>query len=664
LQRSDAVQQHAEADAGDAGLEQELASYLGADGRLAQTWPGFEPRPGQLQLATAIATTIAARGTLLAEAATGTGKTLAYLLPVLLSGKTALLSTGTKNLQEQLFFRDLPAIRKLLRADLTCSLLKGRSNYLCLYRWQQNQGQPALRAVPAQQQLSAIRQWLPHTDSGDLSEVDALPDDAGVRSWVTSTSDNCLGSECPNFEDCFVYKAREQARKSDLVVVNHHLLFADLALREQGFGEVLPAVDVVVIDEAHQAPTVASAFFGRSLSQRQLSELARDAQREAAQQSGALALLQPALDDVQFAQRELLLALSRFDQRQALQRLLQAMDDGLWDALEQSLQQLLASLQTLTERSKGLQQIGERCQQLLATLQLCRCGDERYVCWFEPRPRGFALHATPLRIDDMFTRMREGMQSAWVFTSATLTVHGDFSYFAARLGLEAAARLSLDSPFDYDDNTLLWIPDGLPAPGGAAHTSALMRMLLPVLQANAGRAFLLFTTHRALRQAADWLAEQGDFNLQVQGTAPRAQLLQQFRQQPRSLLLGAASFWEGVDVVGGGLSIVVIDKLPFAAPDDPVYQARADAISAGGGSAFADLALPEAVLALKQGVGRLIRHQHDYGLVVLGDERIRSKSYGRRFLHSLPVRSQCTSAQQAMDFLRAKWKQEHDRTGH
>jgi len=634
-----------------------LADYLGVQGRLTNDWPGFEARPGQLQLAEHIATTIAERGTLLAEAATGTGKTLAYLLPVLLSGKTALLSTGTKNLQEQLFFRDLPAIRELLRLDVQCSLLKGRGNYLCHYRWQQHQGQPQLRSLPMQQQLAAIRQWLPLTASGDLSEVEDLPDNAAVRSWVTSTTDNCLGSECPNYDDCFVYQAREKARQADIVVVNHHLLFADLALREQGFGEVLPAVDVVIVDEAHQAPAVASAFFGRSLSQRQLTELARDAQLEVAQQSGALALLQPALDDLNHAQRELTLALSRVYQRQAMQRLLEQSDHTLWDELGQALQLMHTSLHSMSERSKGLQQISERSQSLLSTLQLCLRGDDSHVCWFEPRPRGFAIHATPLHIEAMFERMRSTMQAAWVFTSATLTVNKDFSYFAERLGLTAAQQLAVDSPFDYDSNTLLWIPESLPAPGGTAHTRALMQALLPVLEANAGRAFLLFTTHRAVRDAADWLNSNSDFNLQVQGTAPRANLLQQFRRQDRSLLLGAASFWEGVDVVGSDLSIVVIDKLPFATPDDPVYQARADAINAAGGSAFADLSLPEAVLTLKQGVGRLVRHQHDYGLIVLGDQRVRQKSYGRRFLQSLPVRKQCATAQQAIDFLQQKQQQ-------
>ncbi len=652
------------ADSTDAAWQRQLSDYLGPDGRLVQAWPGFEARPGQLRLARHIAATIATGGSLLAEAATGTGKTLAYLLPVLLSGKTALLSTGTRNLQEQLYCRDLPAIRALLSAQVSCSLLKGRSNYLCHYRWQRNQAHPQLRQLQMQQQLAAIRDWLPRTDSGDLGEVEGLPDDAGVRGWITSTADNCLGSECPCYADCFVYKARETARKSDIVVVNHHLLFADLALREQGFGEVLPAVDVVIVDEAHQVPAVASAFFGRSLSHRQLTELVRDARIEAAQQSGALALLQPSLDDLQFAQRELLLALSGRSQRQAMRRLLAQTQARHWDDLMAALQQVATAVQAMAERSKGLQQVGERSQQLLDTLQLCLHGDDRHVCWFEPRGRGFVMHATPLRIDDMFERIRASMQAAWVFTSATLTVNNDFHYFADRLGLAEAASLAIDSPFDYDENTLLWIPDNLPAPGGDEHTRALLELILPVLQANHGRAFLLFTTHRALRQAATWLQANSDFNLQVQGTAPRAQLLQQFRRTAHSLLLGAASFWEGVDVVGADLSVVVIDKLPFGAPDDPVYQARADAISAAGGNAFTELSLPEAVLALKQGVGRLIRHQHDFGLVVLGDQRIRSKSYGRQFLRSLPIQNQCQGSQQAIAFLQRKREHvQHERSG-
>lgn len=630
---------------------QQLADYLGSNGLLAKQWPGFEARAGQLMLAQAVAECLSQQGTLMAEAATGTGKTLAYLLPLLLSGKTALVSTGTKNLQEQLFFRDLPAIRKLLRTDVSCSLLKGRGNYLCHYRLQQSQGQPQLRNPVMQQQLALIKQWSQHTKTGDLSEVSGLPDDTGIRSWVTSSTDNCLGSDCPMFDDCHVYQARDVARRSDIVVVNHHLLFADLALREQGFGEVLPAVDAVIVDEAHQVPAVASTFFGRTMSHRQLTELIRDLHTEAGQQSGALSLLQPVLDDLQYAQREMLLALAAIDQRQAMSRLLQQVDAAIIGNLEQALSALGQRLQAMAERSKGLLQVHERSQQLLATLQLCQREDEQYVCWYEPRVRGFAMHATPLQIDDMFTRIRASMQASWVFTSATLTVNTDFSYFADRLGLQQAEQLAVASPFDYDRNTLLWIPENLPAPGGQQHTQALLEMILPVLEANQGRAFLLFTTHRALRQAARWLAVNSSFSLLVQGQAPRTQLLQDFRDQQRCLLLGAASFWEGVDVVGADLSIVVIDKLPFSAPDDPVYQARADAITAAGGSAFAKLSLPEAILTLKQGVGRLIRHQHDYGLVVLGDNRLRTRPYGRQFLRSLPVHNSCQHAAQAIDFL-------------
>ncbi|RYD15076.1 MAG: ATP-dependent DNA helicase [Lysobacteraceae bacterium] len=589
-------------------------------------------------MAAAVEEAIAERQVLVAEAGTGTGKTYAYLVPALMSGKRVIISTGTKTLQDQLFHRDLPQVRQVLGARLAAALLKGRANYLCLHRLEQahKEGRHASREQAAD--LQAIHAWSRRTQSGDRAELAAIAEDSPLWPRVTSTTDNCLGSDCPMYAECFVVKARRAAQEADLVIVNHHLLFADLAIKQEGFGEILPGAHAFILDEAHQIPELAGQFFSVTLSARQLTELAADVQAECAGVSGALALLQPLVDALNAAVRRLRLALDRFPAKAAF---VVAENDadvrqeltGLRDALGA----LAQALDTHAERSRGLAGVAERAGEQGARLEQLVDGDARdAVHWYELGAHGFSFHATPLDISRPLRELRAQSRASWIFTSATLSVAGRFTHFSRQLGLEDPVELALESPFDYARQALAYLPKGLPEPSAPDYVERVVDAVVPVLEASHGRAFLLFTSHRALRRAAELLPARVPFPLFVQGSAPRNRLLDAFRTSGNGVLLGAASFWEGVDVVGEALSLVVIDKLPFAAPDDPVLVARLDALREAGANPFADWQVPNAVIALKQGAGRLIRDVHDRGVLMLCDPRLTGRGYGRLFLASLP----------------------------
>ncbi|MEW9573632.1 ATP-dependent DNA helicase [Rhodanobacter sp. Si-c] len=616
----------------------DAAALLGPAGPFARELPNFAPRAAQEAMATAVAQAIAGRETLIAEAGTGTGKTYAYLVPALLSGERVIVSTGTKALQDQLYFRDLPKVVSVLGVRLKTALLKGRANYLCLYRLDQTVREGATFDKAQAAQLATIRAWSARTRRGDRMELAEVPEESPLWPRVTSTPENCLGVECPFYDDCHVVKARREAQEAQLVVVNHHLLFADLALKQEGFGEILPGAAAFVLDEAHQVPELAGQFFSQTVSARQLSELAQDALRECSGVTGAIGLLLEPVEALQDALRRLRLAMDPLPPRGAFGALEAAttVREGLHEVGE-----LLATLADLlasqAERSRGLASAHERAALLAERLErVVDQGSERDVRWYELFPRGFALHATPLDLAAPLRAMRERSEAAWVFTSATLSVAGQFDHFARQLGLDEPQTLALESPFDYAQQALCYLPEGLPDPAARDYTERVLDAVLPVLQASNGRAFLLFTSHRALRRAAELLAARAPWPLFVQGTAPRHQLLEEFRHSGHGVLLGAASFWEGVDVVGDALSVVVIDKLPFAAPDDPVLVARLEALEQQGINPFMGWQVPAAAIALKQGAGRLIRSVTDRGVLVLCDPRISAKGYGRLFLASLP----------------------------
>ncbi|HET6546645.1 MAG TPA: ATP-dependent DNA helicase [Rhodanobacteraceae bacterium] len=616
----------------------ESATLLGADGPFARDVPGFAPRGSQQIMAQAVEQAIAERRMLIAEAGTGTGKTFAYLVPALLSGKRVIISTGTKTLQDQLYHRDLPRVREVLGARLRVSLLKGRANYLCLHRLDQagKDGRFGSRAQVAE--LHRIRSWATRTASGDRAELADVPEESPLWPRATSTTENCLGGDCPFFSDCFVVKARRAAQEADVVVVNHHLLFADLAIKQEGFGEILPGADAFILDEAHQIPELAGQFLSVGLSARQLGDLARDALAECAGASGALAALQPAIEALPRVIARLRLALDRFPVKGAFADIERDADVAReLTALREALSALADALAPHAERSRGLASVLERVETQSARLTgLCDGNASGWVNWYELSAQGFALHATPLDLAEPLRELRAQTHAAWIFTSATLSVAGRFEHYARQLGLDDPVALSLPSPFDYAHQALAYLPTDLPDPGAADYTERVVLATLPVLTASRGRAFLLFTSHRALRRAAELLADRVPYPLFVQGSAPRHQLLTEFRASGHGILLGAASFWAGVDVAGEALSLVVIDKLPFAAPDDPVLVARLAALREAGGNPFTEWQVPAAVIAFKQGAGRLIRDVHDRGVLMLCDPRLTTRGYGRIFLASLP----------------------------
>ena len=618
-------------------MRHDIRDLLGAEGPFAREVPGFAPRVSQQEMAAAVAEAIDDRHILIAEAGTGTGKTFAYLVPAVMSGKRVIVSTGTKTLQDQLFHRDLPRVRQVTGARIKAALLKGRANYLCLYRLDQTHKDGRLSSREQVAQVQALRAWAGRSSSGDRNEIAEVPEDSPLWPRVTSTAENCLGADCPMFNDCFVVKARRAAQEADLVVVNHHLLFADLAIKQEGFGEILPGANAFVLDEAHQIPDLAGQFFSVSFSARQLQELGSDAEAECATVTGAFAVLREPIATTTSALRRVRLALDKLPQRGAFGAI---EDDRFAMAelreLQDALHALEAALASQAERSRGLTTLHERAQGLVEKLDQVLDGAGRdWVHWYELTSHGFALNATPLDLAPPLRALRQQSRAAWILTSATLSVAGEFGHFARQLGLDDPVTLSLPSPFDYARQALTYLPKNLPDPSASDYTDRVVDAVLPVLRASRGRAFLLFTSHRALRRAAERLASQ-PYPLFVQGTAPRQQLLTGFRASGNGVLLGAASFWEGVDVAGEALSCVIIDKLPFAAPDDPVLEARLAAMREAGGNPFVQWQIPSAVIALKQGAGRLIRDVDDRGVLVLCDPRLSSRPYGKLFLRSLP----------------------------
>ncbi|MDR2872877.1 MAG: ATP-dependent DNA helicase [Xanthomonadaceae bacterium] len=644
---------------------------LSEEGALALHLDNFMPRPAQQRLTAMIAETLQQRDVLLAEAGTGTGKTYAYLTPVLLSKVKTIISTGTRALQDQLYHRDLPKVRDALGTGVRTALLKGRSNYLCHYRLQQAKGEPRFSTREQAAQFQRIVAWSGRTHYGDMAELAGLPEDSPLLPAVTSTVENCIGGECPFWNECFVVQARQRAQAADLVIVNHHLLLADLALKQEGFGEILPGAQAFIIDEAHQLPELAASFFGEGFSMRQLQELARDCLMESRTAPGVLAIVQAPVGELEQTLRELRASLEGMPLKGTRTRALTKPDvqTGFEDLVSR-LTQLHEALMPLAAASPGLEACLARAQDMRA--RAARWLDEAMtdlsgsdpftvtadapddtdtvagsvgeeqdrtgsddVYWYELSPRGFRCQRTPLDVSGPLRVHRERSRAAWVFTSATLAVNGDFSHTSRRLGLVDPQTWLEPSPFDWARQALCYLPKHLPEPNSSGYGAALMVALWPVLQASQGRAFLLFASHRALREAAAALRD-GPWPLFVQGEAPRAVLLQRFRESGNGVLLGAGSFREGVDVAGEALSVVVIDKLPFAAPGDPVFEARLEAIRRLGGVPFRDEQLPQAVIALKQGTGRLIRSETDRGVLVLCDPRLLGKSYGRVFLDSLP----------------------------
>ena len=611
---------------------------LSETGPFADCLDGFTVRPQQQQLAQTIAEVLSNDDSLVCEAGTGTGKTFAYLVPVLLSGKRVIISTGTKHLQDQLYYKDLPIVRKALNVPVVTALLKGRANYLCLHRLEYGDENFSYISKEDLSELPMIKQWATQTDKGDLAELTNLPEDAAIRSRIVSSAENCLGQDCSFYDDCFVFKARRKANEAEVIIVNHHLLLADLALRESGFGEVLPKADTIIFDEAHQLPDLASDFFSQTLSSRQFTELFNDTTVAYLTDASDMEEVQDEIRESQTSLRKLRLSFGRKERRSAWNEVFA--DKEIKEALQDFLDHLITLekyMDILAERSKSLENCWRRCNNMIEMLQtFMERETEELIQWLETRGQGFLLHQTPLDISAIFQARLAEHGCNCIYTSATLSVAGDFTHFTDQLGLSQTNAQSWSSPFDYQKQALLYLPQGMPEPGESIYTEAAINMALPVIEASQGHAFLLFTSHRAMNEAYRLLAGRIDYPLLRQGDAPRSELLQSFRITKHAVLLGTNSFWEGVDVRGKALSCVIIDKLPFAPPDDPVFRARAAKMQENGQNPFMTYQVPKAVINLKQGVGRLIRDANDYGVLMICDPRLISKAYGKVFLNSLP----------------------------
>jgi ATP-dependent DNA helicase DinG len=634
-----------------------LSEIFSPNGPLAAGIPGYRLRAQQVEMAERIAAALAENRVLVAEAGTGTGKTYAYLVPALLSGGKVIVSTGTKNLQDQLFLRDLPTICKVLKSPVKTALLKGRANYLCHYHMEHALDEGRFLSREDADYAIRISRFAKKTKSGDKADCSGVPENSPVWSLVTSTRDNCLGQECPSHKECFVLAARREALAADLVVVNHHLFFADVMLRDEGTAELLPACNAVIFDEAHQLPETASLFFGQNVATSQFLDLTRDTQAEglaAARDCLDLSKLCGALEK---AARDLRLTLPLEPSRFALAQLQarRGFDNGVLGLIRE-LEGLAALLETQAQRSEGLESCWRRSVEQLAQLRAWQTGsDANFVRWGETYTHALQLNATPLMIANIMQKQMSGHPRAWIFTSATLAVQKDFSHYCAEMGLVDAESACWESPFDYERQALLYAPPNLPEPNSPGFSEAVVKAAFPVLRASAGRAFFLCTSLRAMRRTHELLAEQLalaelEFPLLLQGEGSKNELLERFRRLGNAILVGSQSFWEGVDVRGEALSLVVIDKLPFAPPDDPVLSARIERMKSEGRNAFMEYQLPRAVINVKQGAGRLIRDETDRGVLMICDPRLITKPYGKRVWRSLPPMKRTRELAEVLNF--------------
>ena len=641
-------------------MSEGLARYFGEGGTLERAIPGWRVRAQQQEMAEAVREAIDSASVLVAEAGTGTGKTFAYLVPALVAGGRVIVSTGTKTLQDQLFHRDLPRVRDVLGLPVRIALLKGRANYVCQHHLGEAGESGTFASREEASHIVAIRRFAARSATGDKAECADVPELSGAWARATSSRENCLGSKCAFHDECFVLKARKAANEADIVVVNHHLFFADVALREEGVTDLLPSANTVIFDEAHHLPDLARLFFGRSVSTAQAMDLAREARAAQVLHAKDSPAIAEAAGVMEKAARDVRLCLpagaGRFnaaalDGNAALAPAL--------DALEERLGALATLLQAQAERDETLRLAGARAQSMLEEWRQWRvAAEEGAVRWAESFTQSAVFHRTPLDVAPIFAQQLASGRRAWVFTSATLSVAGDFRHFQGELGLVGAVTRAWESPYDFDQQALLCVPDGLPDPNTEGYTAAVIDAAYPVIEASRGRAFLLFTSLRAMEAGYARLTEKlqaagYDWPVFLQGKAGKNELLERFRASAHGILVGSQSFWEGVDVKGDALSLVVIDRLPFSPPDDPVLAARIEQIDKAGGNAFMEYQVPRAVISLKQGAGRLIRDEQDRGVLMICDPRLVTKPYGKRIWRSLPPFRRTRDVAEAAAFFRA-----------
>ncbi len=632
-----------------------LADVLGEGGLIAEVIEDFAPRSSQLEMANEIEQAVSHGESRVIEASTGIGKSFAYLVPAFLSPLKFVISTGTRNLQDQLFTKDIPLLQKAIISGKKVALLKGRSNYCCPYRIERNRSQQRFRNRQLAGIFNALADWSSHTESGDISEFSAIPENDNLWFYATSTADNCLGSDCPEISRCFVAKARRQAMEADIVVINHHLYFSDQMLKNDGFGEILPQADVVVFDEAHQLPDIASLFFGSQISQRQLSRLARDCIEAEVSEAPDSKQLQASGNALEKAAADFMIDLQSFPTRGDWEQVQHAA------VLKKATQQIAETLALLIEdlgemapRGRELGNCLKRTQILQDDLARFLEGSDNRVSWYERSDRNFRLATSPVEVSDDFANQLAAAEAqSHIFTSATIGAQGTFDYFSRRLGLTSIPARQFDSPFDYQQQALLYLPDDLPDPSDQQFVAAFHQRCLDLLKASDGHCFILFTSYRVLTKTAEFLRQRTNYPLFVQGEYQRNELLTRYRQEKHAVLLGTSSFWEGVDVKGDQLRCVIIDKLPFKSPADPVYRRRIQLANEQGGNAFSDIQVPEATIGLRQGIGRLIRDRADRGVVVICDNRIQRKAYGKKILESLPPYPLSNSLSDVFEFFEA-----------
>ncbi|WFR82443.1 ATP-dependent DNA helicase [Janthinobacterium rivuli] len=642
----------------------DIERLFGAGGPLGPAVGSYKPRRSQTEMAKAIASAIDSQTTLIAEAGTGTGKTFAYLVPALMWGGKTIVSTGTKNLQDQLFLRDIPTVRAALQAPVSVALLKGRSNYVCHYHLERTLQNGRMTSRDDVGHLREISRFIKMTSSGDKAELAKVPENAMIWNLVTSTRDTCMGAECQYYQDCFVMKARKEAQQADVVVVNHHLFFADVALKDTGVAELLPSANTIIFDEAHQLPDTATLFFGNTVSTSQILELCRDVLAEGLAHARGIDWAKT-VTVVEKAARDLRLTFPQDIVRLSLPQIALSSDFfPALDTLKDELDGMVAVLETQAERAETLEQCRVRGVELAQQLSGWKfdpkakvTAGEEAVFWVEAFSSSLQLHKTPLSIAPIFNNQREGTPRSWIFTSATLAVKNDFKHFSEQMGLTGEPSHTWPSPFDYGQQGLLFVPQNLPQPNSLGYTDAVIDCALPIIEAAGGRTFFLCTTLRAVKRAAERLADEFkqrglNFPLFVQGEKGRTELLDQFRAAGNGVLIGSQSFWEGVDVRGDALSLVIIDKLPFAPPDDPVLAARIEVMEKQGKNGFMHHSLPEAIINLKQGAGRLIRDEGDRGVLMICDPRLISKPYGKRIWQSLPPFKRTRDTAEVVEFFR------------
>ena len=642
----------------------DIERLFGAGGPLGPAVGSYKPRRSQTEMAKAIAHAIDSQTTLIAEAGTGTGKTFAYLVPALMWGGKTIVSTGTKNLQDQLFLRDIPTVRAALQAPVSVALLKGRSNYVCHYHLERTLQNGRMTSRDDVGHLREISRFIKMTSSGDKAELAKVPENAMIWNLVTSTRDTCMGAECQYYQDCFVMKARKEAQQADVVVVNHHLFFADVALKDTGVAELLPSANTIIFDEAHQLPDTATLFFGNTVSTSQILELCRDVLAEGLAHARGIDWAKT-VTVVEKAARDLRLTFPQDIVRLSLPQIAPSSDFfPALDTLKDELDGMVAVLETQAERAETLEQCRVRGVELAQQLSGWKfdpkakvAAGEEAVFWVEAFSSSLQLHKTPLSIAPIFNNQREGTPRSWIFTSATLAVKNDFKHFSEQMGLTGEPSHTWPSPFDYGQQGLLFVPQNLPQPNSLGYTDAVIDCALPIIEAAGGRTFFLCTTLRAVKRAAERLADEFkqrglNFPLFVQGDRGRTELLDQFRAAGNGVLIGSQSFWEGVDVRGDALSLVIIDKLPFAPPDDPVLAARIEVMEKQGKNGFMHHSLPEAIINLKQGAGRLIRDEGDRGVLMICDPRLISKPYGKRIWQSLPPFKRTRDTAEVIEFFR------------